>query len=346
MANDAVSDAAPIAARPARGSRRAPILLVCFAVLVASSLAAIVIGSRHLDLAAAWHGVSPDREILWQLRLPRTLLALWTGGALALAGVLFQALLRNPLATPYTLGVSGGASLGAVLAIFFGWESFGGVSGISLAACVGSAAVLLLNVVLASSRGRLSSISLLLAGVTINSMCDAAILFLSNLVGILKSFEVTRWLMGGMDAPEYSTLIWLSVVLVPVCLAVLWYSREWNLLSVGETWAAARGVSTTRMLLVGCLAGSILTGTVTALTGPIAFVGLIIPHALRMWVGADHRILVPCSFLLGAAFVALCDVFSRTILAPVEIPVGVITSLVGGPFFIWMLSSYRRGASQ
>jgi iron complex transport system permease protein len=205
--------------------------------------------------------------------------------------------------------------------------------------------VLIVNVALASNRGRMSSIGLLLAGVTINSMCGAAILFISNLAGVLKSFAVTRWLMGGMDAPEYSTLFWLSAVLVPVCAVVLFYSREWNLLSVGETWAATRGVSTNRMVVIGCVAGAILTGAVTSLTGPIAFVGLIVPHALRMWVGADHRILAPCSFLLGAAFVALCDVVSRTVLAPVEIPVGVITSLLGGPFFIWMLSSRQRGIS-
>jgi iron complex transport system permease protein len=316
---------------------------LCFAVLVTAGIIAVTVGSRHLDLSNALRGTSPDREILFQLRLPRTLLALWTGGALATAGVLFQALLRNPLATPYTLGVSGGASLGAVLAIFFGWNSFAGVSGVSLAACLGSAAVLLLNVGLASTRGRMSPITLLLAGVTINSMCGAGILFLSNLVGVLKSFAVTRWLMGGLDAPEYSTLFWLTALLTPACAVVFWYSREWNLLSVGETWAAARGVSTDRLMLIGCVAGSLLTGTVTALTGPIAFVGLIVPHAVRMWVGADHRILGPCSFLLGAAFVALCDVLSRTILAPVEIPVGVITALFGGPFFIWMLGSVRRG---
>jgi iron complex transport system permease protein len=326
-------------------SRRTAALVSCLVAFVAAAIAAVVIGSRPLDLAAAWRGVSPDYEILWQLRFPRMLLALWTGGALALSGVLFQALLRNPLANSDTLGVSGGASLGAVVAIFFGWESLGGISGVSLAACVGSAAVLILNVLLASYRGRLSAISLLLAGVTVNIICNAVILFLSNLVGILKSFEVTRWLMGGMDAPEYSTLLWLSLVLAPVALLVFWYGREWNLLSVGETWAATRGVSPQRLLLVGCFAGSILTGAVTALTGPIVFVGLIIPHALRMWVGADHRILVPCSFLFGAAFVMLCDVFSRTILAPVEIPVGVITAILGGPFFIWMLLGYRRGVS-
>jgi iron complex transport system permease protein len=320
-------------------------LLPCAAVTLVAAIIAVTVGSRHLNLVRALQGGSPDREILMELRLPRALLALWTGGALALAGVLFQALLRNPLATPYTLGVSGGASLGAVVAIFFGWNSIAGVSGVSAAACAGAAAVLILIVSVSSSRGRMSAVSLLLAGVTINSMCGAAILFVSNLSGVLKSFAVTRWLMGGMDAPDYSTLCWLTAILAPVCLVVLWYSREWNLLAVGETWAATRGVSTSRLLLIGCIAGSILTGAVTALTGPIGFVGLIVPHALRMWVGADNRVLAPCAFLLGAAFVALCDVFSRTILAPVEIPVGIITALLGGPFFIWMLRSHRKELS-
>jgi iron complex transport system permease protein len=301
-----------------------------------------MVGSRPLDLCRALHGLSPDHEILVELRLPRALLALWTGGALALAGVLFQAILRNPLATPYTLGVAEGASLGAVIAIAFGWNSRGGVSAVSVSACIGAAAVLFIIVAVSSERGRMSSIGLLLAGVTVNSMCGAAILFLSNLVGFLKSFAVTRWLMGSLDAPDYPTLFWLTVMLTPVCLLVFWYGREWNLLAVGETWAATRGLSTARLLLVGCIAGSVLTGVITSVTGPIGFVGLIVPHALRLWVGADHRILAPCSFLMGAAFVALCDVFSRTILAPVEIPVGVITALLGGPFFIWMLRS-RRG---
>ena len=309
---------------------------------ILAGIAAVTIGSRHLNLIAALRGVSPDHEILLQLRLPRAILALWTGGALALAGVLFQSLLRNALATPYTLGVSGGASLGAVLAICFGVGAAGPVSGVSMAACVGSAVVLALNVAAASGRGRLSSITLLLAGVTINSMCGAAILFISNMVGFLKSFAMTRWLMGGMDAPAYSTLFWLSVLLAPVCVIVIWYARGWNLIALGDTWAAVRGIETKRLMVIGCIAGSVLTGAVTALTGPIGFIGLIVPHALRLWVGADHRVLAPCSFFLGAAFLTLCDILSRIVLAPVEIPVGVITALLGGPFFIWMLNGYRR----
>jgi iron complex transport system permease protein len=318
---------------------------LCLIAAVLAGLSAVMIGSRHLNLPAALRGISPDREILLQLRLPRALLALWTGGSLALAGVLFQALLRNSLATPYTLGVSGGASLGAVLAIVLGFSSSSTVSGVSMAACAGSAVVLALNVAAASGRGRMSSTSLLLAGVTINSMCGAAILFLSSIAGFMQSFAVTRWLMGSMDSPEYRTLLWLSLLLAPVCGIVFWFGRQWNLIAVGDTWAAVRGINLRRLLLIGCISGSILTGAVTALTGPIGFVGLIVPHALRLWVGADHRVLAPCSFFVGAAFLALCDVLSRTILAPVEIPVGAITALVGGPVFIWMLNGYKRSVS-
>jgi iron complex transport system permease protein len=176
-------------------------------------------------------------------------------------------------------------------------------------------------------------------------MCGAGIVFISSMVGFLKSFAVAHWLMGGLEAPEYSTLGWLTALLTPLCLIVFWHGREWNLLAVGDTWASTRGLATSRLLLIGCIAGSLLTGTITALTGPIAFVGLIVPHVLRLWLGADHRILAPCAFFAGAAFLALCDVFSRTILAPVEIPVGVITALLGGPFFIWMLRSKRGGVT-
>jgi iron complex transport system permease protein len=314
-----------------------PTFLVSCAILLASFAASVLIGSRSLNLLRAVHGLAPDHEILVSLRIPRALLALWTGGALSLSGVLFQAMLRESLAEPYTLGVAGGASLGAVLAICFGWNLFGGVSAICLAAFVGAAVVLGVVVLIAFEGGRMSSLGLLLAGITVNSICAAVILFLSNLAGFMQSFAITRWMIGGLDAPSYANLLGLTVALVPVCLFVFSRSREWNVLALGEDWATTRGVSTSRLLLLGCVCGSVLTGTVTALTGPIGFVGLIVPHAMRLWVGADHRILIPTSFLIGAAFLGLSDVLSRTVLAPVEVPVGVITAFVGGPCFIWML---------
>ena len=317
------------------------VLLSCAALLLAFACA-VLVGSRPLDLQRAIHGLSPDHEILISLRLPRALLALWTGGALTLSGVLFQALLRESLATPDTLGVSGGASLGAVLAICLGWDSVGGVSAVWGAAFLGSMVVLSLVLLFASNSGSMSSFSLLLAGITVNSICAAVIVSVSSLANFMQSFAVTRWLIGGLDAPAYSTLLGLTLVLTPVSILVFSLGREWNVLAMGERWAVTRGLSPRRLLVIGCITGSVLTGTITALTGPIGFVGLIVPHALRLWLGADHRILIPCSFLLGGAFIAICDVFSRTILAPIEIPVGVITALIGGPCFIWMLHNRKR----
>lgn len=319
------------------------IVAICCAVLLLSMILAVLIGSRTLDLSRALHGLPPDHEILVSLRIPRALLALWTGGALSLSGVLFQAMLRESLAEAYTLGVAGGASLGAVLAICFGWTVFGAFSAVSLAAFVGAAVVLALIVLIAFEGGRMSSLSLLLAGITVNSICAAVILFLSNLAGFMQSFAITRWMIGGLDAPSYGSLLGLTAALLPVCVVVFSRSREWNVLALGEDWAATRGVSTSRLLLLGCVSGSVLTGTVTSLTGPIGFVGLIVPHAMRLWVGADHRILIPASFCIGASFLLVSDVLSRTVLAPVEIPVGVITAFVGGPCFIWMLRRKSRG---
>jgi len=310
--------------------------LLSLAAMVAAIAFLPLFGSAHIDYPRAIAGQSPDAEILFGVRLPRVLLAALTGGALAAAGVLFQALLRETLATPYTLGVSSGASLGAVIAICLGggrvWP----------ASLLGAGLTLLLVMAIASESRRLSSFTLLMAGITLNSICMALILFFQNFASFGQSFAIVRWLMGGIDAVPYGTLAWLSAVVLPSVIYLFWKSREWNLLSMGEDWAATRGVSTSTLILTGYLIGSLLTGAVTALTGPIGFVGLIVPHALRLTIGADHRLLIPSSFFLGAAFLTICDTLARTILAPAEIPVGVITAILGGPFFIWMLRSRSK----
>ena len=301
-----------------------------------------LVGSADVSLARAWAGLSPDREIVFGIRLPRVLLGLLAGGALSVAGVLCQALLRDALATPYTLGVSSGASLGAVAAICLGWGEAGEFNGVWLAGFIGASIAVIGVVSLASDGGRLSSFTLLLAGVTLNSICLALILFLQTISSFGKSLVIVRWLMGGIDTVEYTTLLWLTALLVPVMAAVLWRARDWNLLAIGEDWAMARGVPAQRMIWSGYFAISVLTGLVTALTGPIGFVGLIVPHALRLKLGADHRVILPASFLYGAAFLALSDTAARMVLAPAEIPVGVLTALLGGPFFILLLRSKRR----
>jgi iron complex transport system permease protein len=311
-------------------------VFICFVAMLVAAAAAPFAGSARIDFARAFHGQSPDYEILFFARMPRVLLSLIAGGALAVAGVLFQALLRDALATPYTLGVSSGASLGAVIAIVFSLRP------IWLSAIAGAACTLLLVVSIASESRRISSFTLLLTGVTLNSFCLALILFLQNVSSFGQSFAIVRWLMGSIDAVPYQSIVWLTVVLVPICVIVSLRAREWNLLAVGEEWAHSRGVVVPRVMLFGYVAGSILAGAITAFTGPIAFIGLIVPHALRLRFGSDHRLLLPCSFFLGAGFLIVCDTVARTVLAPTEVPVGVVTALLGGPFFIWLLRSKRR----
>jgi len=311
---------------------------VVWSVVVFVVVAAIapVLGSTHIGIGRALAGVSPDHEILFDVRIPRVLLSLIAGAALAVTGVLFQCLLRDPLAEPYTLGVSSGGSVGAVLGICFGFRAVG------LMSLAGAAFVLLVVLGIAMEGRKLSSFTLLLAGVTMNSIAFAVILFLHNLVSFSQSFAISRWLMGGIEAVEYPTLAWLAVGIIPVCALIISRAREWNLLAVGEDWAITRGVPAGALMILGYVAGSWMVGWTTSLTGPIGFVGLIVPHALRLKLGADHRMLLPCSFFLGAAFLCLCDTISRVALAPTEIPVGVITALCGGPFFIWLLRTRRR----
>ena len=318
-------------------ARRVILLSVLGIALVALAVFALpAFGPAAISVPAAFSGRSPDREILFDIRLPRVLLSLVVGGALAVAGVVCQAILRDALATPYTLGVSSGASLGAVIAISFNW------GGIPIAACAGAFAAVVLVVALASEGRRLSSFTLLLAGVTLNSMCFALILFLQNVTTYGKTIMIIRWLMGSIDTIDYPALAGLSLAVLLITAWLIRRARDWNLLAIGEEWALTRGLNAPRLLWLGYLTVSLLTGLVTAYTGPIGFIGLIVPHALRLKYGADHRLLLPLSFLLGAVFLAICDTASRMIIAPAEIPVGVITALLGGPFFIWLLRSKRR----
>jgi iron complex transport system permease protein len=200
---------------------------------------------------------------------------------------------------------------------------------------------LLVVLSIARERRRLSSFTLLLAGITLNSIVTSLIMLLHNLANVGQSFAIVHWLMGSLDPVDYRTLLVLSVAVVGTALVLCMMARQWNLMAVGEDWAQARGVSPNRLLLTGYIAGSLLTAGITAITGPIGFVGLVVPHALRLRLGGDHRLLMPASFLFGGAFLVVCDTVARTALA-VEIPVSVVTALLGGPFFIFLLRSRRR----
>ncbi len=309
----------------------------------AAALLLPLVGPSPLDWDRIVQRQEPDWSILTNLRLSRTLLGLLAGGALALAGSLFQSMLRDALATPYTLGVSTGASLGAVIAIAFDWHMVAGVVGVWAGAMTGAGVILFVVMGAATRGGQLSSSSMLLAGIAINSVCAALILLVHGLTGMSQSFAISRWLIGGLDAIERPTLAAYGLVVLVTGLVIVRQGRQWNLLAVGEAWAATRGADVGRALFQGYLAGSILAAATVALTGPIGFVGLVVPHLLRARLGGDDRLLMPCAFLLGGVLLAACDALGRVLLAPAEIPAGAITAFIGGPYLIRVI---RRGGTR
>lgn len=313
------------------------------ALFILAACALPFVGPSRIDVAAVWNGREPDWSILTRLRVSRTLLGLFAGGALALAGSLFQSMLRDALATPYTLGVSTGASLGAVLAIAADLHTVLGVGGVWAGALAGAALVLLLVMGAARRDRHVSVPGLLLAGIGINSVCGALILLVHGLTGVSQSFAISRWLIGSLDAIDFPTLAIYGAVVCAVSLMTIRQARQWNLLAVGEAWAATRGARVSRSLVSGYVAGSILAAATVALTGPIGFVGLVVPHVLRAFVGADDRIVMPCAFLAGGVLLASCDALGRVVLAPAEVPAGAITAFIGGPHLIWIV---RRGAAR
>ena len=287
-------------------------------------------------------GAGTDRQIFLIARLPRVLFSAIAGGALAVAGVLFQAILRNSLADPFTLGISAGSSFGAVVAIWLGLETVvWGIPLISVAAFLGAFLTILLVFFIAKTGGALPTLTLLLAGVTLNFIFGGLIMFIHFAANFNQGYLMTRWMMGSLDTASMSTVL-RAAPFVLVCLAgLMWLAPQLNPLAAGEEWAASRGVNVRRVKNTAYFIGSILTGSVTAFSGPIGFVGFIVPHTVRLIAGPDHRVLIPASFFLGSAFLVLCDTAARTIIAPTEIPVGVITALLGGPFFILLLKRKR-----
>lgn len=311
-------------------------------------LLAPLVGPTPISLARVFDGSIPfadnvDAQIFFIARLPRALAGALVGGALAAAGVVLQALLRNPLATPFTLGVSAGASLGAMLVIILGVPlTVLGGSAVPLASLAGSLAAVGIVYALARLRRQgLSTNVLLLAGVTLNSLFSAVIMFVQYLADFSQSFQAIRWLMGNLDVSGYDSIVWALPLLVVAAAGFAWLPRSLNLLALGTEHAATRGVNVLRTQRIAFLSASLATGAAVSLGGPIGFIGIVVPHIVRLLVGADHRVVLPASAFLGAAFLVTCDVGARTLMAPVELPVGVITAMLGGPFFLWLLIRSR-----
>lgn len=329
--------------------RRIVFAVVGFGALMLSAVAiAPLLGPTSVSLSRALDRSTPfsenvDAQILFVARLPRTLAGALVGAALASAGVVFQGLLRNPLATPFTLGVSAGAALGAMLAITFGW-TFGwiGISAIPAASFAGSAGAVAIVYALARARhGGLSTNVLLLAGVTLNAFFSALIVFVQFFADFTDLYRMLRWLVGDLDIASYQPLVTAMPLLLVSFGVFAWIARPLNLLSMGPDAAQTHGIDVRGAQRAAFFSASLATGAAVSVGGPIGFVGIIIPHLVRLLVGADHRVVLPASALFGAAFLVCCDVVGRTVLSPVEIPVGVITALLGGPFFLWLL--VKRG---
>ncbi len=324
-----------------------PFLLLFLATLVLAPL----IGPTSIDIGKALSGGlgaanNVDADILFLARLPRILLGAVTGAALSVTGAVFQALLRNDLAAPFTLGVSSGASLGAVIAISLNLNfTILGISTLSIAAFAGALGTMYLVFGLVKTRhGDFPTSVLLLAGVTANFFFASMVMFIHYMADFTQSFRIVRWLMGGLDITDYQTVWSICPFVILGIVGLIYVSRDMNLISAGVQSAMSRGVDVVRTQKIGFILASLITGTVVAISGPIGFVGLIVPHIVRLLIGPDLRLLIPGSMFFGASFLILCDTVGRTLIAPAEIPVGVITAMLGGPFFVWLLKrQHKRG---
>jgi len=317
------------------------IVLLSLAVLAALALAGLpFVGMERIPLAALWRqGKEMDVTIFWKLRLPRVMMAFLAGSGLAAGGLAFQAVFRNPLAEPFTLGVASGAALGAAVYIHLKLPfSLLWISGVSWFAFAGALLAVVLVYGMTRARQGFSTATMLLAGVAVSFCFSSLILFMQYLSDFTQSFLLLRWVMGGLDRVVGFGEVLTVLVLVGMGTAIVLYlTHELNLVTTGEELAISRGVAVNRTKTLLFVAVSLMVGGIVSVCGPIGFVGLIVPHICRLMVGPDHRFLTPAALLCGAILLSLCDTLARTLLAPTELPVGILTALLGGPFFLWLL---------
>jgi iron complex transport system permease protein len=311
-------------------------------LLILAIACGVAWGTEPIDLARAITDAdSLDRTIAFHVRLPRVLLGAIAGGGLAMVGVAFQSVLRNPLAEPYVLGVSGGAALGATIVIVFGVSvsTFVGASIVPIAALAGGLLATALVYALARHGGQSGGASILLAGVVVNAIASAGITFLKTLISASKAQELLFWLMGFLDVPSPVSLVSALVYVALGAALLLRDAGRLNLLALGDEPAQHLGIDVRRLERRTFFVCSMIVGTVVSMTGLIGFVGLIVPHALRRMVGPDVRILLPASLLGGGAVLVACDLVSRALFRwlHTEPPVGAVTALIGGPLFLVLL---------
>ena len=301
-------------------------------------------GISRLDWRGLLDPETVDYHIFWNLRVSRVLTAFLAGAGLAVCGMVFQALFLNTLATPFTLGVSGGASCGAAFVIFFsGLPGLYVGPSVTLGSMIGAGIAMALIWGFSQTRIGHQRHVMLLAGVAVSFFFSSLLLFIQALSSFYQSFQIIRWLMGGIAVSDYREVLLLFPILLPGFVVILRYQRSLNLILLGDHLAQSRGLNVPRVRKALFLVVSIMVAVIVSVTGPIGFIGLVVPHICRIIWGGNHRILTPASLLVGGTALVACDLVARLVLAPTGIPVGVVTSLLGAPFFFYLLlrKNYR-----
>jgi iron complex transport system permease protein len=320
---------------------------ICVICLIVSIVLGISMGSSQTDISVFLETMfNPDenagnvlRDIIWRIRFPRVLMAAVVGATLSLGGLVFQALLRNPLAEPYILGISGGAAIGAIVGILLNLSRFPGVC---IMAFLGSMATLVLVLVVSSGKSMLTKDSMLLSGVILNAFCSAVITFLVSLIQDSRLHSIIFWLMGDLSQSTIQHVGYIAIMLIPCFILLFALSNPMNLLLMGKELAASMGINVKLTTITLLIVTSFMVSATVSYCGLIGFVGLVMPHLLRLVLGPDHRILVPACIFGGATYIVICDLLARTLPERGEIPTGVITAIIGAPLFIYLLKRSNR----
>jgi len=327
-------------------SRLIWISLILLAVLLIAVSLGLSVGPTKSGIRSAFSTLFSTADsdsvlysIIWRIRFPRVLLATVVGATLSLGGLVFQALLRNPLAEPFILGVSGGSAIGAIIGILLGLSRF---PGICFTSFLGSLATLVLILVMSTGKSVLRKDALLLSGVMVNAFCSAIIMFLISITQDARLHNIIFWLMGDLSAADLPQVVALGAILLPCFILVFVFSHAMNLLLMGKDMALTMGINIRAVTITLLVVTSFMVSATVSFSGLVGFVGLVIPHLLRLVLGPDHRILVPACLFGGAAYLVLCDLLARTLPQQGEMPAGVITALIGAPLFIILLKKSRK----
>ena len=327
--------------QPAVLKRLFVIIPIFVLILFLSIYIGISLGSTESDLTSALRSLfskervaSLTQTIIWRIRFPRVLMAALVGATLSLGGLVFQALLRNPLAEPYILGISGGSAIGAIIGILMGFSRFPGVC---LMAFAGSVATLGLILMMSSCQTILKQNALLLSGVMVNAFCSAVIMFLVSMTQDARLHNIIFWLMGDFSMIGLDQVAILAAITFPCFLLLFLFSNKMNLLLMGKDLAQTMGINFAAITLTLLISTSLMVSVTVSTCGLLGFVGLVMPHLLRLLLGPDHRILVPACLFGGGAYMVMCDTLARVLPQQGEMPAGVITAMVGAPLFIYLL---------